>query len=171
MSADQGREQEPTAADFAERYMPLPSDEGRGQSQVYSAGEPPTPANLAQANPAIAGGRVRAEGRKQPCAIPGHYGHDYRDCLDLAQQVGPCRMGREHARDCSYEDALAHARVELWWRLGRLRLGLANIDAMPPANAEWSEEYRQGYDKAMSRVRAEVARTLEKYEEDDDDQS
>lgn len=58
------------------------------------------------------------------------------------------------------ENWLGHARIEVWQRLGRLRLGLANVQAMPNASAEWSAEYRAGYDKAMSRVRAEVARTL-----------
>jgi pullulanase/glycogen debranching enzyme len=40
----------------------------------------------------------------------------------------------------------------------RLRQALTRIGNMPNGNAEWNEEYRQGYDKAMSRVRAEVAR-------------
>jgi hypothetical protein len=39
----------------------------------------------------------------------------------------------------------------------RLRAVIKRIGNMPNGNSEWSEEYRQGYDKAMARVRAEVA--------------
>lgn len=57
----------------------------------------------------------------------------------------------------AYMDQVAAAQLE-----ERLRLTLEQVKAMPDGNAEWNLVYRQGYDKAMSRVRAAVEQGLAK---------